>query len=77
MDTQADCQAWAQALRAAGCGPQLIQQLLCCRRQGGKADGLRLLEKQRALLLEQVHKKERQITCLDYLVHQIRANKPI
>ena len=46
MDTQADCKAWAQALRAAGCGPQLIQQLLCCRQQGEKAEELRLLEKQ-------------------------------
>ena len=30
VKAQADCQAWAQALRAAGCGSQLIQQLLCC-----------------------------------------------
>ena len=67
----------AQALRAAGCGPQLTGQLLCCWQQGDTAGELRLLEKQRALLLEQIHKKERQIACLDYLVHQIRANKPI
>ena len=77
MDTQEHCQAWEQELRAAGRGPQLIQQLLGCRQQGEKAEELRLLEKQRALLQEQVHKKERQSTCLDYLVHQIRANKPI
>jgi len=77
MDTKAACQAWMQALRAAGCSPQMIQRLLCCWQQGQTAEELRLLEKQRDLLLEQVHKKERQIACLDYLVHQIRANKPI
>lgn len=77
MDTQTARQEQTQALRAAGCGPQLIQRLLCCWQQGDTAGELRLLEKQRALLLDQVRKKERQIACLDYLVHQIQANKPV
>ena len=44
-------------------------------RIGNQKDQLRLLEKHRNLLLERVHKEEKRIDCLDYLVYQISQHK--
>ena len=42
---------------------------------GNQKDQLRLLEKHRKFLLERVHKEEKRIDCLDYLVYQISQHK--
>ena len=53
----------AQALRDAGCTEKEAAALL------------ELLARHRAALLDEVHKSEKKIDCLDYLVYHIKHNK--
>jgi DNA-binding transcriptional MerR regulator len=61
-------------LRDAGCGRETIEPFLRCWRMGQTQEQLRLLDQHRSRLLERVHREERRIGCLDYLVYQI--NRP-
>lgn len=64
-------------LKAAGCDGILIREFLNCWRAGKTTEQMRLLAQKRGDLLEQVHREEKQIYCLDYLVNQIEKMKPI
>lgn len=59
-------------LRAAGIDGDLLDEYLSCWRAGETAAQLKLLSKKRENLLDRVHRAEKQIDCLDYLVYQIR-----
>ena len=63
-----------QNLRDAGCGKETVEQFLCCWRTGQIQEQLRLLDQHRSRLLERVHREERRIGCLDYLVYQINRS---
>ena len=62
-------------LKAAGCDKSLIRDFLSCRSAGETTEQLRLLAQKRGALLEQVHREEKQIHCLDYLVYQIEKEE--
>lgn len=62
-------------LQAAGLDGSLLEEFLDCWKTGKTKEQLRLLSRQRAGLLEEVHREERQIHCLDYLVYQIEKGK--
>ena len=62
-------------LKAAGFGGTLIQEFLCCWKAGKRSEQLRLLSQKREGLLDQVHREEKQIHCLDYLVYQIEKEE--
>ncbi|MCI8650524.1 MAG: hypothetical protein HFG20_10470 [Anaerotruncus sp.] len=64
-----------QNLRAAGCDEKTIIAFLRCMRDGKEPESFRLLKKQRSLLLEAVHREEKKIDCLDYLVYQMQKAK--
>lgn len=64
-------EAIIQNLKDAGCGQETIDCCLACLDSGQKKELLRRLEKHRKGLLDQVHKGQKQIDCLDYLVFQI------
>ncbi len=69
-----DCaseQAIIQNLRDAGCDSRMVEEFMACARQGDAPKQLRLLSRQRRRLLERVHREEKRIDCLDYLVYQI------
>ena len=69
-----DCaydQAIIQNLRDAGCDSRMVEEFMACTRQGDALKQLRLLSRQRRRLLERVHREEKRIDCLDYLVYQI------
>lgn len=69
-----DCaseQAIIQNLRDAGCDSRMVEEFMACTRQGDAPKQLRLLSRQRRRLLERVHREEKRIDCLDYLVYQI------
>lgn len=55
----------------AGCSQETIDCCLACLDSGQKKELLKRLEKHRKGLLDQVHKGQKQIDCLDYLVFQI------
>ncbi len=59
----------------AGCGEDLIQRFLHCYHTGDIKGGLRILSSHRQVLLDAIHKEEKEIDCLDYLVWQIEKEQ--
>lgn len=65
-------EAIIQNLKDAGCAQDIIECCMTCMEQGKKKELLKRLEEHRKGLLHKVHKEEKYIDCLDYLVYQIR-----
>ena len=65
-------QAVIQNLRDAGCGRATVEQLREFCRSGELQKQFVLLETHRKCLLGEIHKYEKQIECLDYLVFQMK-----
>lgn len=59
-------------LRDAGCDTDTIAKFLQYRETGETNQQLRLLAAHRAQVLEHIHQGEKRITCLDYLIYQIK-----
>lgn len=57
-----------QNLKDAGCKKLLIEQILAL----DLKEQLKLLAKHRANLLDELHKNQKQIDCLDYLVFNLK-----
>ena len=64
-----------QNLEDAGCDDEMITCFLEMTECGECQGQLKLLEKQRRNLLEQVHMNEKRIDCLDYLVFQMNKEE--
>lgn len=64
-------QALRDNLEDAGCDPELTERFLLLERSGQFREQLNLLSRHRRYLLECLHREERRIDCLDYLVYQI------
>lgn len=64
-----------QNLRDAGCDERTITAFLGCMREEKETESFRLLKKQRSLLLDAVHREEKKIDCLDYLVYRMQKAK--
>ena len=75
MDYMENTQAVIQNLKDAGCDDETVTCFLNMTERRKWQGQLKLLEKQRRSLLEQVHKNEKQIDCLDYLVFQMKKRK--
>lgn len=60
-----------QNLRDAGCNNATIDAFIKDFRENKPAEALKLLAVHRQFLLEQLHKEQKQIDCLDYLVYRI------
>lgn len=60
-----------QNLKDAGCSQETIDCCIACLDTGRKKELLERLEKQRKGILDKIHKGQKQIDCLDYLVFQI------
>lgn len=63
-------------LEDAGCAPDTIQDFMCRCKAGKTAEALRLLAAHRRQLLDQLHREQKRIDCLDYLVYQINRQQP-
>lgn len=61
-----------QNLKDAGCSAELIENFLQHLEKNQTEKQLELLQIHRNQLLSQVHKTEKKISCLDYLIYQIR-----
>lgn len=59
-------------LEDAGCDKDMVVQFMELGKTGKKQGQVNLLEKHRRTLLDKVHRHEKQIDCLDYLLYQIR-----
>lgn len=61
-----------QNLKDAGCSRDLIKNFMDCYDKEEREQQIKMLEKHRKELLHQVHKEERKISCLDYLMYRIQ-----
>ena len=66
--------ALLQNLKDAGCGKELIRKFMELP-ETREEEQINLLTAHREKLLHKIHKEERQITCLDYLIYQIKHRK--
>lgn len=60
-----------QNLQDAGCDTGTISKFMKEIKAGNVDIGLKLLAAHRRSLLDELHKEQKQIDCLDYLVYQI------
>lgn len=60
-----------QNLKDANCNTDLISKFFSLENTGNTAEQLRLLSTHRKNLLQELHKNQNQIDCLDYLVFSI------
>lgn len=67
-------EAVIQNLKDAGCSEKTIGDFMICFDQKEKEKQLQLLAVQRDVLLNQIHRGERKISCLDYLICQIQQD---
>lgn len=68
-------QAIIQNLKDAGCDAETIERFLSLEKSKSLQKQMELLAVHRARLLEKVHREERRIDCLDYLVYQLDKRK--
>lgn len=68
-------EAVIQNLEDAGCEPEMIRDFLGWFDKGQQKKQLELLEHQREHLLGRIHKEEKRISCLDYLIYQIQGSQ--
>lgn len=62
-------------LRDAGCSSSQIECFLDWQEEERTADQLSMLSEHRKQLLDNVHREEKRIDCLDYLVYQIERTR--
>lgn len=65
-------EALIQNLKDAGCDAQIITAFVDDLESGKMMEGLKLLVKHRRSLLDALHKDQKQIDCLDYLIYQLK-----
>lgn len=63
-----------QNLKDAGCCEEMIRDFMEHFDENDIEQQIALLELHRGDLLDNVHSEERKISCLDYLLYQIRKN---
>jgi hypothetical protein len=65
-------EALIQNLKDAGCASDVIEVFMQSYEQNKTSEQLNILKKQRCLLLDNVHKGEKMIDCLDYLLYKLK-----
>lgn len=64
-----------QNLKDAGCGRDVIAEFIDCYDKKQQKEQIQVLQRQRDKLLRQVHREEKRISCLDYLIYQINTKQ--
>ena len=64
-------------MKDAGCSEDTIHRFLLCYQAGDIKGELKVLSNHRQALLDEVHKGQKEIDCLDYLVYQIEKESKI
>lgn len=59
-----------QNLEDAGCDRETVQRCMALSQSGKTAELLRVLAGHRKALLDAVHRNQKQLDCLDYLIYQ-------
>lgn len=66
-----------QNLKDSGCGENTIKAFVNNFNDKKFSEGLKLLEAHRRILLDELHKEQKQIDCLDYLVYKMKKENLI
>ena len=61
-------------MKDAGCSEDTIHRFLLCYQAGDIKGELKVLENHRQTLLDEIHKGQKEIDCLDYLIYQIEKS---
>ena len=64
-----------QNLIDAGCGQELIKKFMEDFKHGRTAEELKLLAAHRRKLLDELHREQKRIDCLDYLVYTMKKER--
>ncbi len=72
-----DENALVQNLIDAGCGQEFIEEFMDDFRTENISKNLKLLAAHRRLLLDNLHKEQKRIDCLDYLVYKMTKENSI
>lgn len=64
-------------LRDSGCNDEIIEAFVEDIREEKYSEGLKLLTAHRRALLDELHKEQKRIDCLDYLVYKMKKEKMI
>lgn len=66
-------EAIIQNLKDAGCDSDTIEKFMADLQKGKEANSLKLLAVHRKNLLDSLHREQKCIDCLDYLVYQMKC----
>lgn len=76
MDLNESSESIIQNLKDAGCDSETIEKFMADLQKGKEENSLKRLAVHRKILLDSLHREQKCIDCLDYLVYQMRkANK--
>ena len=64
-----------QNLKDAGCTDEMVEKFMALQDSEDEEQQIRLLSGHRKHLLEKLHKDEKRIDCLDYLIYQMKNKK--
>lgn len=64
-----------QNLIDAGCDERVTENCMLLAKDGNGVEMLPILKKHRKCLLDLIHKGQRQIDCLDYLIYALQKQK--
>lgn len=77
MDKKKEQERMVLNMKDAGCSEDIINRFLLCYQAGDIKGELKVLSGHRQALLDEVHKGQKEIDCLDYLVYQIERGEKI
>ena len=69
------CTALVQLLKDAGCNPEIIHQFLSAMEKGRTEENLHLLYKHRQQLITAIHKDQKQLDVLDFLIYTLKNHE--
>lgn len=75
MNGNFSTRAVLQNLKDAGCSRETVEQFMRLEEEGRTEEQIMLLSRHRSKLLDRIHKEEKRIDCLDYLVYQIQKTQ--
>lgn len=64
-----------QNLKDAGCNDEMVEKFMALQDSDDEEQQIQLLSGHRKYLLEKLHRDEKRIDCLDYLIYQMQNKK--
>lgn len=68
-------EALIQNLEDAGCDCKMVEAFFRCLKENKREDQILLLNRHRKRLLEGIHREEKKVDCLDYLLYSIQCGQ--